>query len=87
MVTSEILEKKTWIKENKDNHEYWEDDTEEEKQEELVERESEITRLTNLETEFASDKLNIDINNQYFLEPCGCLLFDCPQHDNLKDDQ
>lgn len=81
LVASEIEKK------NKDNDEYWKDDTEEEKQQELAERESEITRLTNLETEFAVDKPNIDINNYYFVESCGCLLFDCPRHDNLKDDE
>lgn len=87
IINSEIEREKTWIKENKDNDEYWEDDTEEEKQLYLAERESEITRLANLEAEFAIGKPNIDINNQYVLEGCGCLLFDCPQHDNLKDDQ
>ena len=86
-VTAEIENKKTWIKENKDNHEYWEDDTEEEKQQELAERGSEITRLNNLETEFALDKPNIDINNEYLLESCGCLLFGCSEHNNLKDDE
>ncbi|MGB3757231.1 MAG: tetratricopeptide repeat protein [Rivularia sp. (in: cyanobacteria)] len=87
LVASELEKKKTWIKANKDNDDYWEDDTEEEKQQELAERESEITRLTNLEAEFAVDKPNIDINDRYLLESCGCLLFDCPRHDNLKDDE
>ena len=87
LVASEIEKKISWIKENKDNDEYWEDDTEEEKQQELAERESEITRLTNLGTEFAVDKPNIDINNYYFLESCGCLLFGCERHGNLKNDE
>jgi len=87
LVASEIENKQTWIKENKDNNEFWEDDTEEEKQEYLAERESEITRLTNLEAEFMSGKPSIDINDSYFLEYCGCLLFGCPEHNNLKDDE
>jgi len=86
LVASEIENKQSWIKENKDNDEYWEDDTEEEKQQELAERESEITLLKNLETEFAANKPNIDINNQYFLESCGCLLFGCSFHGNLEND-
>lgn len=87
LVASEIEDKKNWIIENKDNDEFWEDDTEEEKQQYLTECESEITRLTNLEAEFALNKPNIDINNQYLLESCGCLLFGCPEHNNLKYDE
>ncbi|MEL7243189.1 MAG: hypothetical protein AAGM40_12690 [Cyanobacteria bacterium J06573_2] len=87
LIVSKIEKKKTWIKENKDNHEYWKDDTEEEKQQELAEYESEITRLRNLEAEFALGKPNIDINDSYFLEYCGCLLFGCPEHNNLEDDE
>lgn len=87
LVAADIEKKKTWLTENKDNHEYWEDDTEEEKQQELAEHESEITRLRNLEAEFALRKPNIDINDSYFLEYCGCLLFGCPEHNNLEDDE
>ncbi|MEM7714619.1 MAG: hypothetical protein AAF349_13770 [Cyanobacteria bacterium P01_A01_bin.68] len=87
LVASEIEDKKNWIIENKDNDEFWEDDTEEEKQQYLTECESEITRLTNLEAEFALNKPNIDINNQYLLESCGCLLFGCSEHNNLKCDE
>ena len=87
LVASEIEEKTNWIIENKDNKEFWEDDTEEEKQEYLAERKSEIIRLTNLEAEFALNKPNIDVNNLYFLESCGCLLFGCSEHNYLKDDE
>ena len=87
LVASEIENKKNWIIENRNDDEYWKDDTEEEKQQELAEGESEINRLTNLEAEFALGKPNIDINNRYCLEYCGCLLFDCSEHNNLKDDE
>ena len=87
LVASEIANRTNWIIENKDNNEFWEDDTEEEKQEYLAEWESEITRLTELEAEFALNKPNININNQYWLESCGCLLFGCCEHNNLKDDE
>ncbi len=87
LVASKIEEENNWIKDNKDNDEYWQDDTEEEKQQELAEREYEINRLTNLEAEFALGKPNININDSYLLEYCGCLLFDCHMHDHLKDDE
>jgi len=87
LVASKIETERNWIIENKDNDEFWEDDTEEEKQEYLAERESEITRLTELEAEFALNQPNIDFNNQYFLESCGCLLFGCSEHNNLKEDK
>ena len=87
LVADQIEKEKNWIKENKDNDEYWEDDTEEEKQQELAQRESHITRLRNLEAEFARNKPNTDVKNQFLLETCGCLLFDCVRHGNLKDDE
>ena len=87
LVASEITNRTNWIIENKDNNEFWEDDTEEEKQEYLAEWESEIIRLTELEAEFALNKPNININNQYLLESCGCLLFGCSEHNNLKCDE
>ena len=87
LVASEIENKKNWIIENRNDDEYWKDETEEEIQQELAEGESEINRLTNLEAEFALGIPNIDINNRYCLEYCGCLLFDCSEHNNLKDDE
>lgn len=87
LVASKIENEQNWINENKDNDEYWEDDTEEEKQQELAELESEISRLRSLETEFAAGKPNININDGYFIEYCGCLLFGCDRHGNLKDDE
>ncbi|MEM9922865.1 MAG: hypothetical protein AAF915_03790 [Cyanobacteria bacterium P01_D01_bin.50] len=87
LVNDRIEKDKKWIKENKDNDEYWQDDTEEEKRQELAQRESQMTQLMNLEAEFALNKPNIDINNQLLLESSGCLLFDCVRHGNPKDDE
>ncbi|MCJ8280338.1 MAG: hypothetical protein MJK14_10630 [Rivularia sp. ALOHA_DT_140] len=86
LVNSEIEERKTWVKEINQNHQSWDDYNEAEKQERLIELKSEINQLNNLEIEFAADKPNIDINNQYFLESYGCLLFGCSFHGNLEND-
>ncbi|MEO1428176.1 MAG: hypothetical protein AAFV71_03750 [Cyanobacteria bacterium J06633_8] len=87
IVAGEIDKQENWIKQIKDNHQNWDDYTEEEKQEELVELKSEVLRLSNLEAKFALDKPNININNYYLLESCGCLLFGCEEHGNLQDDK
>lgn len=87
LVANEIDKQENWIKEIKENHQNWDDYSQEEKQEELVELKSEVLRLTNLEKKFALDKPNININDYYLLESCGCLLFGCDEHGNLQDDK
>tara|TARA_R110001592_G_scaffold362246_2_gene675503 strand:- start:9 stop:1052 length:1044 start_codon:yes stop_codon:yes gene_type:complete len=85
-ITQSIDERIDWVKEIESGHEDWEDYSEEEKCERLIELKSEIElRNETLSREMPEPKL--DLTESLLVEHCGCLLFDCNRHGNRKNDK
>jgi len=85
-INQSIDERLEWIKEIESGHEDWEDYSEDEKNERLIELSSEV----NLRKKTISEgikKPNIDLSESIWVEYCGCLLFDCKRHGNMKNDK
>lgn len=81
-----IDERLEWIKEIESGHEDWEDYSEGEKNERLIELSSEIELRKKTISE-GMKKPNIDLSESLWVEYCGCLLFDCKRHGNMKNDK
>jgi len=84
-IKKSISEKKTYITEIKNGHEDWEDETDEEKESNVLEFEREIKNLLDLEQSFIIERpeSKIDVIEEY----CGCLMFDCKRCGNQSDDE
>lgn len=78
-------ERTEWLSEIKANHEDWEDYVGIERDQLIKETESEIRELNQMEIGF--EKIpKLDADKMLVEEYCGCLLFDCSLHGNIKDD-
>ncbi len=84
-IEKSIEEKKESIEEINKNDESWEIDSEEEKQEYLKEFKDEIQARKNMLGK-GVELPEIQISDWILVEYCGCLLFDCQRHGNLKSD-
>ena len=85
-ITQSISERVNWVKEIESGHEDWEDYSEEEKRERLIELKSEIDfRNETLSKRMKEPKL--DLTDSLLVEYCGCLLFDCNRHGNQENDE
>lgn len=84
-ISQSINERVDWIKEIESGHEDWEDYSEEEKRERLIELKSEIELRKNTLSE-GMPKPKLDLSESLLVEDCGCLLFDCKRHGNRKND-
>lgn len=73
------------IKKIESGHEDWEDYSEEEKNEYLTDLTSEVDLRKKALSE-GIKKPNIDLSERLWFEHCGCLLFDCKRHGNMKND-
>jgi tetratricopeptide (TPR) repeat protein len=81
-----VRKRRNWIIEIQNNQKDWNFDSEEEKQERLTELESEIkVKNEMIINGISQPEINLDEN--IWIEPCGCLLFDCQRHKNLIDDK
>jgi len=79
-----ISEREEWIVELESEHEDWEDYSSAEKLERIEEFRSEIAIRRNLKSSF--EKIQPDSKLETMSEYCGCLLFDCKQHNNPLND-
>lgn len=80
-----INEKRAYVEEINNGHEDWEDETDEEKQSNILEFEREIKSLSDLEKAFINERpeSKIDVWEEY----CGCLMFDCKRCGNQSNDE
>lgn len=74
-----------WIGEIKNNHEDWEDYSEEEKMENLNNYNQEINKIKSTHLDF-DKKPSPNLYDEILTEPCGCLMFDCGRHGNKEND-
>lgn len=81
-----ISERENWIDEINTQPEDWDFDSEQEKNERLSELKSEIVNIKEL-IKNGITKPDSDLNENVWIEPCGCLLFDCKRHENQPDDE
>ncbi len=81
-----ILERKKRIVEINTKPDEWDFDSEQEKNERLKELKNEIKNINELILNGIS-KPDVDLNENVWIEPCGCLLFDCKRHENQPDDE
>lgn len=79
-----IAEREEWIVELESEHEDWEDYSSSEKLERIKEFRTEILIRKNLKSSF--EKIKPDTKLATMSEYCGCLLFDCKQHNNPIND-
>jgi Flp pilus assembly protein TadD len=61
-------------------------DSEKEKNERLAELKCEIENIKEL-IKNGITKPDLDLSENVWIEPCGCLLFDCKRHENQPDDE
>lgn len=81
-----ISERENWIVEINTKPDEWDFDSEQEKNERLNELKNEIENIKELISKGIS-KPDVDLNKNVWIEPCGCLLFDCKRHENQHDDE
>lgn len=81
-----ISERENWINEINTQSEDWDFDSEKEKNERLAELKSEISNIKEL-IKITVTKPDLDLKENVWIEPCGCLLFDCKRHENQPDDE
>ena len=81
-----ISEREKWIVEINTKPDEWDFDSTQEKNERLTELKNEIENINELISNGIS-KPNVDFNENIWIEPCGCLLFDCKRHKNQPDDE
>ena len=81
-----ISEREDWIVEINTKPDEWDFDSEQEKNERLSELKNEISNIKGLISNGIS-KPDLDLNENVWIEPCGCLLFDCKRHENQPDDE
>lgn len=81
-----ISERENWIVEINTKPDEWDFDSEQEKNERLSELKNEIENIKGLISKGIS-KPDLDLNENVWIEPCGCLLFDCKRHENQPDDE
>ncbi|MBA6338746.1 tetratricopeptide repeat protein [Colwellia sp. BRX8-7] len=79
-----IAEREEWIVELESEHEDWEDYSSSEKLERIEEFRTEILIRRNLKSSF--EKIKPETKLETINEYCGCLLFDCKQHNNPLND-
>ena len=84
-ISESINERKKWCAEIENNHEDWSEYDIDEKKEYLNELKDEIKiRQNTIEKGIIKPLVNPDEN--VWFEHCGCLLYDCLQHGNSKND-
>lgn len=84
-INNRIIELKEWYIEIENNHEDWNNYSDEEKKEEL----SDINAEINFKQEILNKEMTkpiINLNKKIWEEHCGCLLFDCKRHNNIEND-
>lgn len=81
-----ISERENWIFEINTKPDEWDFDSDKEKIERLTKLKNEIKSIKELISKGIS-KPNADLNENVWIEPCGCLLFDCKRHENQSDDE
>ncbi|MEZ2416231.1 tetratricopeptide repeat protein [Muriicola sp. E247] len=81
-----ISERESWIVEINTKPDEWDFDSEQEKNERLSELKNEIKNINELISKGIS-KPDVDLSENVWIEPCGCLLFDCKRHENQPDDE
>lgn len=81
-----ISERETWITEINTEPDKWDFDSEQERNERLSELKNEIKNINELILKGIS-KPEVEISKNIWIEPCGCLLFDCKRHENQPDDK
>ena len=81
-----IAERESWIDEINTQPDDWDFDSEQEKNERLSELKSEIANIKEL-IKNGITKPDLDLSENVWIEPCGCLLFDCKRHENQPDDE
>lgn len=80
-----ISERENWIVEINTKPDEWDFDSEQEKEERLAELKGEIFNIQELIRKGIS-KPDLELSENIWIEPCGCLLFDCKRHENQPDD-
>jgi len=85
-INKEIDHRLEWIKEIETGHEDWKDYSEEEKNERIIELNSEVEKRRKTIAVGVKEP-NINLSESLWAEYCGCLLFDCKRHGNLKNDK
>lgn len=81
-----ISERENWIVEINTKPDEWDFDSEQEKNKSLSELKKEIKNINELISKGIS-KPDVDLSENVWIEPCGCLLFDCKRHKNKPDDE
>lgn len=81
-----ISERENRIVEINTKPDEWDFDSEQEKNERLSELKNEIENIKGLISKGIS-KPDLDLNENVWIEPCGCPLFDCKRHENQPDDE
>ncbi|MDP8080357.1 tetratricopeptide repeat protein [Phocoenobacter skyensis] len=81
-----ITDRKNWIEEIKTDPDEWDFDSEQEKQERLNELNDEINTIDNIIIQGVA-KPTPDLDKKIWIEPAGCLLFDCEIHKNIANDE
>jgi tetratricopeptide (TPR) repeat protein len=81
-----ISERDNWITKINTEPDEWDFDSEQEKNERLSELQNEIKKINELISKGIS-KPEYELSENVWIEPCGCLLFDCKRHENQPDDE
>jgi|SRR5690554_270343 len=84
-INETITERKHWCNEIENNHQYWSDYTDLEKNERLIELKEEIKIREDVLCNGMAKPIQ-DLSKDILVEYCGCLLFDCERHNNKQDD-
>lgn len=84
-ILGSLEELNDWVIEIENNHEDWEDSSEEEKQERLFEFKNDILKKQEILSNGMIEPIP-DLSNHLMEEDFGCLLFDCKRHGNIEDD-
>lgn len=84
-INDSIVERKKWCNEIENNHEDWSEYTDEEKKERLTELTAEMKARQETLNNGMTKPIQ-DLSKSVLVEHCGCLLFDCKRHKNIKND-
>ncbi len=84
-INNRIIVLKEYYSEIENNHDDWSDYNDEEKEEQLIDIKEEIKIKEEVINKDIAKPI-INLNKSIWEEYCGCLLFDCKRHNNIKND-